>query len=129
MSAAPELGSFPSAISSIGSKLAKLVPRLGSNHPGEVIATVEAIRRTLAAVGLDLHDLARAIADHFNPPRRSAKHGARRNPVSDAIHAGCARSSPAPSPARANAISPRACTGTPPASAACLKSSTRLPST
>jgi len=37
--------------------LGKLIPRLGSNHAGEVIATVEAIKRTLAGSGADLHDL------------------------------------------------------------------------
>jgi hypothetical protein len=37
--------------------LGKLIPRLASNHDGEVIATVRAIRRTLASSGADLHDL------------------------------------------------------------------------
>jgi hypothetical protein len=40
-------------------RLRRLIPRLGRSHPGEVIATVDAIRRTLAAADLDLHDLAR----------------------------------------------------------------------
>lgn len=42
----------------LGSKLAKLLPRLASTHEGEVLATVEAIRRTLDRAELDLHDLA-----------------------------------------------------------------------
>jgi hypothetical protein len=50
------------ALADLTPKLAKLIPRLGSNHDGEVVATAEAIIRTLAAAGLDLHDLARALA-------------------------------------------------------------------
>lgn len=42
----------------LGSKIAKLLPRLASPHEGEVLATVEAIRRTLDRAELDLHDLA-----------------------------------------------------------------------
>lgn len=42
-------------------RIAKLLPRLASDHDGEVIATVAAIRRTLEAEGDDLHDLARSI--------------------------------------------------------------------
>jgi hypothetical protein len=33
-------------------RLAKLLPRLASEHDGEVVATARAIGRTLAAVGL-----------------------------------------------------------------------------
>lgn len=46
----------------IGTKLAKLLPRLASPHDGEVLATVEAIRRTLERAGLSLHDLADRLA-------------------------------------------------------------------
>jgi hypothetical protein len=42
-------------------KLAPLVRMLAAPHDGEVLATVAAIRRTLAASGQDLHDLARLI--------------------------------------------------------------------
>jgi hypothetical protein len=35
------------------SKLTKLIRLLSSDHPGEVIATVTAMRRTLHAAGLD----------------------------------------------------------------------------
>ena len=42
-------------------KLALLVPRLGTDHDGEIVATVLAIRRLLGAHGLDLHDLAAAL--------------------------------------------------------------------
>lgn len=47
----------------IGTKLAKLLPRLASPHDGEVLATVEAIRRTLERAGLSLHDLADRLAE------------------------------------------------------------------
>jgi hypothetical protein len=42
--------------------LGKLIPRLGSDHPGEVVATVAAIGRVLEANKLDWHDLAAAVA-------------------------------------------------------------------
>ena len=45
----------------IAPKLAVLVPRLASDHDGEIVATVRAIRRTLAGAGADLHDLAAAV--------------------------------------------------------------------
>ena len=41
--------------------LGKLIPRLASNHDGEVVATVAAIGRVLAANKLDWHDLAAAL--------------------------------------------------------------------
>lgn len=43
-------------------KLAALIPRLASTHDGEVIATVQAIRRTLERAGKDLHDIAALFA-------------------------------------------------------------------
>lgn len=45
----------------IAPKLAVLVPRLASDHDGEIVATVRAIRRTLEGHGADLHDLAAAV--------------------------------------------------------------------
>ena len=42
--------------------LRKLIPRLASNHDGEVVATVRAIQRVLKAAGRDLHDLAACLA-------------------------------------------------------------------
>lgn len=42
-------------------RIHKLIPRLGSDHDGEIIATVRAIRAALQAQGCDLHDLVRAI--------------------------------------------------------------------
>ena len=41
--------------------LGRLIPLLASDHDGEVIAAARAIRRTLEAQRLDLHDLAMAI--------------------------------------------------------------------
>jgi hypothetical protein len=43
-------------------KLAILIPRLASDFDGEVVATVRAICRILAADGHDLHDLARVVS-------------------------------------------------------------------
>lgn len=42
-------------------KLKKLIPRLASDSGGEVVATVEAIRRVLKTEGKDLHDLASVV--------------------------------------------------------------------
>jgi hypothetical protein len=39
-------------------RLGNLIRRLGSDHDGEVLATVAAIRRTLSCAGRSLHDLA-----------------------------------------------------------------------
>lgn len=49
------------AFSPIAPKIAKLIPRLATNHDGEVVATVRAIERTLKSSGLDFHDLAGAL--------------------------------------------------------------------
>jgi hypothetical protein len=38
-------------------KLAKMTPRLSSDHDGEVVATTHAIERTLHSNGCDWHDL------------------------------------------------------------------------
>lgn len=42
-------------------KLSKLFPRLASDHDGEVVATVRAIRRVLDSSGASLHDLSSAF--------------------------------------------------------------------
>lgn len=44
-------------------KLGKVIPRLASDHDGEILATVAAIRRTLEGVGHDLNDLGKHIAE------------------------------------------------------------------
>ena len=46
----------------IAEKLGKLIPRLASDHDGEITATVAAIGRTLATARLDWHDLAQRVA-------------------------------------------------------------------
>jgi hypothetical protein len=68
----------------IGSKLAKLIPRLASTHEGEVLATVEAIRRTLDRAELSLHDLAaRLCAPEPVQPRARPKRQPKPEPASD----------------------------------------------
>jgi hypothetical protein len=57
-------------LTSIGPKLALLIPRLASTFDGEVVATVRAIDRTLQSAGRDFHDLAEAIAR--SPPPKAA---------------------------------------------------------
>ena len=42
-------------------KLKLLIPRLASDNDGEIVATVNAIARTLKSNGADLHDLAAAL--------------------------------------------------------------------
>ena len=45
----------------IPEKVRRIVPTLGSSVDGEALGACRAIGRTLSAVGLDYHDLARAI--------------------------------------------------------------------
>ncbi len=52
----------PFAFAGIAERLGKLIPRLASDHDGEVVATVLAIGRTLQGAGLDWHDLAERTA-------------------------------------------------------------------
>ena len=42
-------------------QLAKLIPRLASDHDGEIVATVKAIGRTLKNAGSDFHALAAVV--------------------------------------------------------------------
>ena len=51
----------PAAFAAVADRLGKLIPRLASDHAGEVTATVAAIGRTLAGVGLDWHDLSARV--------------------------------------------------------------------
>ncbi len=46
---------------SVAQRIAKIIPRLATNHDGEVIASVRAIERILAHEGHDLHALASII--------------------------------------------------------------------
>jgi hypothetical protein len=58
-------------ITTIAPMLGKLIPRLASNHDGEVIATVRAIGRVLESSGRDWHDLTRAILASPQPRHES----------------------------------------------------------
>src|SRR5262245_62963590 len=49
------------ALLGIAPTLAKLIRMLSSNRDGEVVASIHALRRVLASVGLSLHDLADTI--------------------------------------------------------------------
>ncbi len=46
---------------SITGKIAVILPRLGSDHDGEIVASVKAIERTLATAGADWQDLTAAF--------------------------------------------------------------------
>ena len=46
---------------SLGPRLAKLLPLLSSDQPGEVVATAQAIGQTLQRGGMDWHDLAALV--------------------------------------------------------------------
>lgn len=48
--------------------IAKLIPRLATDHDGEVVATVHAIRKALETAGLDFHDLVNAL--DIAPPQQ-----------------------------------------------------------
>jgi hypothetical protein len=56
----------------VADRLGLLIPRLASEHDGEVVATARAIRRTLASEQLDLHDLVRSLVP---PPIAWADNG------------------------------------------------------
>ena len=45
----------------IAPTLGKLIPRLASDHDGEVVATARAIERVLKSAGRDWHDLAAVL--------------------------------------------------------------------
>jgi hypothetical protein len=49
------------ALVEVAPLVSKLIPRLASDHDGEVVATARAIERVLKAAGRDWHDLANAI--------------------------------------------------------------------
>ena len=50
------------SLSAIGPRLAKLLPLLSSDQPGEVVATARAIGQTLQRGGMDWHDLAALVS-------------------------------------------------------------------
>jgi hypothetical protein len=45
----------------IAERIAQIIPRLGSDHDGEVVATAAAIGRVLKSAGADWHDLVDAV--------------------------------------------------------------------
>jgi hypothetical protein len=53
-------------LSTVRTKLIKMVLRLSSDQPGEVVAAATAIERTLRAIGADWHDL---VAQLMAPSR------------------------------------------------------------
>ena len=57
------------ALTPISDKLAILIPRLGSDRDGEIVATVKAIGRQLSKNGSDWHDL----ADRLTAPEPTAE--------------------------------------------------------
>jgi hypothetical protein len=54
-------------------KLAKILPRLMSPHEGEIVATIRAIERTLAAENLDFHDLVAVLTNGAAAPSAPAQ--------------------------------------------------------
>lgn len=63
-------------------KVGKLIPRLASEHDGEVVATARAISRVLLGVGASLHDLVNVIQEpkidtlstgHTTKPKRKSR--------------------------------------------------------
>jgi len=61
----------------IAPKLTKLLPLLGSDKDGEVLATVSAIGRLLSTAHLDWHDLAALIEHGYATPARPQTNGPR----------------------------------------------------
>lgn len=72
------------ALTTVAPRLSKLIPRLATDHDGEVLATVAAIRRTLEGAGLDLHALAAVLSDPSPAPRPKAPRRAPRKKKSKA---------------------------------------------
>jgi hypothetical protein len=60
--------------------IAKLVRLLASDSPGEIVASVHALRRVLASAELDLHDLANVV--EFPARREAPQIEATANPFS-----------------------------------------------
>lgn len=58
--------------SNIDTRLVKLVPRLASDHAGEVAATAAAIGRVLESEGFDWHDLTRWVQGGLQAELRPA---------------------------------------------------------
>jgi hypothetical protein len=77
-----------SVLRPVAQRLSILIPRLGSNHDGEVVATVRAVCRTLESAKADLHDLAAVVRLCGVEPRSQAPpHYARRDDPPDHLTA------------------------------------------
>ena len=63
----------------IAQTIGKLIPRLASDHDGEVVATARAIERLLKAGGRDWHDLAASVCV-ASPPKSLFPTGAEKPP-------------------------------------------------
>jgi hypothetical protein len=59
-------------LTTIAPKISSLIPLLGSDQDGEVVATARAIKRVLATANLDLYDLAKVlqVPPTAPPPQR-----------------------------------------------------------
>ncbi|QCO16963.1 hypothetical protein D3869_16860 (plasmid) [Azospirillum brasilense] len=64
----------PNSLGLIAPKLARLLPVLGSDKPGEVVNAAAAISRTLAAAGTDWHDLTALLTAAPAPPQGITPH-------------------------------------------------------
>jgi hypothetical protein len=67
------------ALAPIAPKLSRLIPRLASNHDGEVVATARAIGKILKSANLDFHDLAGSLDPSPNQHVARAERGCPRN--------------------------------------------------
>jgi len=72
-------------------RLAKLLPHLGSEHEGEVIATARAISRTLATAGLDWHEFGRVVERAGEPIALAAPTQTSASAAPNAPDAPCSR--------------------------------------
>lgn len=63
-----------SALAIVAPKLSKLIPLLGSDQPGEVVAAATAIHGLLKKAGCDFHDLVTAIESPPSAARSAAEY-------------------------------------------------------
>ncbi|WP_353857967.1 hypothetical protein [Azospirillum formosense] len=65
---------YPTSLRLIAPKLAKLLPVLSSDKPGEVVNAAAAITRALTAAGTDWHDLTALLTAAPAPPQGATPH-------------------------------------------------------
>src|ERR1700730_4655430 len=66
----------PRSIVPVADRLARILPRLGSDFDGEVVASARAIGRVLQSAGLDFHDLTASLVSnrtHKKPFERAGQ--------------------------------------------------------